>query len=152
MIVNCAECQKEVDKPVKQVNQNTKRNLKFYCSRTCMGKHRTKKISVYCERCNKELLRTPAQINNHIYCSKSCAIKINNVNRIPKDSILTYRHKALKFLPNKCAVCGYNNIKVLEVHHIDSDRNNNTLANLLILCPTHHKEFDLGLRTIKDMC
>jgi hypothetical protein len=35
---------------------------------------------------------------------------------------------------------------VLEVHHKDSDRTNNELENLDVLCPTHHTEYQLGIR------
>lgn len=39
----------------------------------------------------------------------------------------------------KCADCGYKKYpKVLQVHHIDENRKNNSIENLVVLCPTCH--------------
>jgi hypothetical protein len=46
-----------------------------------------------------------------------------------------------------CAHCGFGIPEVLEVAHIDCDRSNNDLANLVILCPNCHKMLDLDLIT-----
>ena len=39
---------------------------------------------------------------------------------------------------NKCVQCGFDNINALEVHHIDKNRSNNELDNLIILCANCH--------------
>ena len=40
-----------------------------------------------------------------------------------------------------CTSCGYSqHPRVLEIHHIDRNRKNNELGNLLTVCPTCHKE------------
>jgi hypothetical protein len=44
-----------------------------------------------------------------------------------------------------CAHCGFGIRDVLEVAHLDCDRANNDVANLVILCPTCHKMLDLDL-------
>jgi len=55
------------------------------------------------------------------------------------------RWRALEEANFMCTACGYNKIEgVLEVHHIDGDRRNNVLSNLLVLCPTCHKEQHYG--------
>lgn len=55
--------------------------------------------------------------------------------------ISSYRQKAFRNYEHKCAICGWNeDIDILEVHHIDSNRENNDLNNLIILCPTCHKK------------
>lgn len=44
-------------------------------------------------------------------------------------------------LINKCERCGYDKyIKILGVHHIDRNRNNNSIQNLEVLCPNCHSE------------
>jgi 5-methylcytosine-specific restriction endonuclease McrA len=58
-----------------------------------------------------------------------------------------YRQIAFEYLEPTCSICGYSDTRVLEVHHKDGDRSNNLLTNLDILCPTHHTEYDLGIRT-----
>ena len=58
---------------------------------------------------------------------------------------------------NECQICGKyirkkDGTKYIEASHIKakSDKGNETLENILLLCPNHHKEFDLGdLKIIK---
>lgn len=51
----------------------------------------------------------------------------------------TYRERAFREYPHKCAVCGWTEDEsILQVHHIDEDRSNADLDNLIILCPTCH--------------
>lgn len=52
-----------------------------------------------------------------------------------------YREVAFRSYLHQCAVCGWDEDKdVLEVHHIDSNREHNELSNLIILCPNCHKK------------
>lgn len=39
---------------------------------------------------------------------------------------------------NECMLCGYDEHPILCVHHIDGDRCNNELTNLLVVCPNCH--------------
>lgn len=44
---------------------------------------------------------------------------------------------------NECQLDKWNNLKiVLEVHHIDGDRKNNKLENVILLCPNCHSQTD----------
>jgi hypothetical protein len=58
---------------------------------------------------------------------------------------VNYRKLAFKRYDPLCAHCGFGVPAVLEVAHLDGDRNNNELANLAILCPNCHKMHDLDL-------
>lgn len=42
---------------------------------------------------------------------------------------------------NKCAICGFNYVPILEIHHIipKSSGGNNNLHNLIVLCPNCHR-------------
>ena len=63
-----------------------------------------------------------------------------------KNGRWSYRKKAFKHYRAKCFSCGYNkNKKILEVHHIDCNRENNKLENLIILCPNCHRIKTMGL-------
>jgi hypothetical protein len=44
-----------------------------------------------------------------------------------------------------CAHCGFGIPEVLEVAHLDCNRLNNDVTNLVLLCPTCHKMHDLDL-------
>lgn len=65
-----------------------------------------------------------------------------------KTKSVNYRKIMLK--PNSlCVHCGFGITPVLEVAHIDGDRNNNEKDNLVVLCPTCHKMLDLNLISTK---
>lgn len=53
-------------------------------------------------------------------------------------SFIYYRRIAFQNLPNKCSVCGLNDIK-LEVHHKDKNRFNNIPENLQLVCKKCHE-------------
>jgi len=58
---------------------------------------------------------------------------------------VNYRKLAFEEYDPLCAHCGFGIQEVLEVAHIDGDRKNNDIANLVVLCPTCHKMLDLDL-------
>lgn len=110
---------------------------------------RKERIEVRCKKCNKILYRLKSEIRGEIFCNNSCANSYNN-NRTNtgKLNIHNYRQRALEFYGSFCHVCGYGIEEVLEVHHIDCNRRNNKIKNLVVLCPTHHVEVQIGLRIL----
>jgi hypothetical protein len=58
---------------------------------------------------------------------------------------VNYRKLAFEHYPLLCAHCGFGIKDVLEVAHIDCNRANNAVLNLVILCPNCHKMHDLDL-------
>ena len=69
--------------------------------------------------------------------------KDNKIVRIPKR--VNYRKLAFTHYSSLCAHCGFGIPDVLEVAHIDGNRANNAISNLVILCPNCHKMHDLDL-------
>lgn len=47
--------------------------------------------------------------------------------------------------PHVCVVCGFGIPDILEVAHLDGNRENNKISNLALLCPTCHRMHDVGL-------
>ena len=82
------------------------------------------------------------------YCSKECGNRHKNQIRKEKgewDNSLNYRLKAFEKYPHECLCCHWNeDERILEVHHIDENHNNNDINNLCILCPTCHRKITLG--------
>jgi hypothetical protein len=58
---------------------------------------------------------------------------------------VNYRKLAFQHYDPLCAHCGFGVPAVLEVAHLDGNRNNNEVGNLVILCPNCHKMHDLDL-------
>jgi 5-methylcytosine-specific restriction endonuclease McrA len=61
------------------------------------------------------------------------------------NSRINYRKRAFERYAPICAICGFGVEAVLEVAHLDCNRKNNEIANLVILCPNCHKMHDLDL-------
>ncbi len=107
------------------------------------GRPITEVISKKCPVCNSVFSDKKYIIEDQTTCSVSCANTYfrsgkDNPNYI--DGKTSYRKLAISKLGAFCGECGYNsNEKVLEVHHIDKDRSNNNISNLIVLCANCHK-------------
>ena len=119
----------------------------------CVAKSKIKSVTLSCATCGKAVKATPKRLkttkSGKVYCSRSCAITTNNIDVVRnfKNGQSVYRSKALKHYGPKCSVCSYDTVRVLEVHHRDENRENNQIDNLDVLCPTHHTEYQVGIRT-----
>lgn len=68
------------------------------------------------------------------FCSKSCS---KSRKSYWLENATHYRTIALQYHDHKCVVCEEN--KIISIHHIDENHENNDPKNLIILCPTHHQ-------------
>lgn len=146
--------------------ETTSRRLKAgegkFCSKSCTSTYRHKnnlmprKVTgkLYsCDYCGKDIYKTPSQVklskSGLFFCCREHKDKSQVIGGsiAPKHygnckkmiSSKSYRKKAFSTYANECNDCGWNEyVDVLVVHHIDGNRNNNELENLVILCPTHH--------------
>lgn len=72
-----------------------------------------------------------------------------------KTGIRSYRRAKLSEVPLLCNICGVGEKKFsngksnLIVHHIDENRENNALNNLMVLCISCHRKVHLGSLKIK---
>ncbi|TSC89027.1 MAG: hypothetical protein G01um10142_546 [Parcubacteria group bacterium Gr01-1014_2] len=85
VLVRCSRCKKGYFKYVGHVKENIKLGHNFFCSHECMSNfHKTGKW-LECENqlCKKKFYRPSNDILEHNYCSRSCAVKVNNL-RYPK--------------------------------------------------------------------
>ena len=63
----------------------------------------------------------------------------------------SYKKFFLEEQEHKCAICKWDEDKdVLEVHHIDENRDNNDISNLIILCPICHRKLTTGKYILVD--
>jgi len=138
MKVNCATCNKEINRKPSYVKKH-----KPYCSQKCRKQSMLKGNMIKCETCGKEVWKTPTDIkkakNGKLFCSHSCSAKYSNKQRGRN----RYNHREIAFsnFEHKCDICGYNKIiDILQVHHINRNRRDNSIKNLQILCPNCHNE------------
>lgn len=110
----------------------------------------------YCLNCGQQLNKSQNK-----YCSIKCQNEYQQIKEVEKifnneksglknattsspkirDSLRNYLLKKSNY---SCELCGcnwinpYSNQTILEIHHIDGDRNNNLEDNLQVLCPNCH--------------
>lgn len=156
MIIKCDFCGKEFDKPTQQVKQSRKRGYKMYCSPMC--RYKGGRIQCTCANCGKELWKTPSEIKRsktgNVFCDKSCACSYNNSHFRTNENnpnwkggrvgANTHIILARRNYQQKCAICGCDDLDMLEVHHIDMNHENNEMDNLIILCANHHAKVHRG--------
>jgi len=117
-----------------------------------------KPITLQCAFCGKTITRRPCDLNKSLsglyYCSKDCGNKHKNLLRRESgewENSKSYRAKTFETYEHKCAICGWDeDERVLEVHHIDENHNNNEINNLCLLCPTCHRKITLGYYTLTE--
>lgn len=119
----------------------------FTCSVACMSKRREKeRVRIKCAICATEIITLRSR--NRKYCSSSC--KITGLAAMKIERFKTSRlfgrwkdSKAMKkYLLEKygcCQRCGWKEeVNVLEAHHKDRNRRNNTEENVDLICPNCH--------------
>ncbi len=100
----------------------------------CYKKEWISKQTIVCKECKREMNHHSKGLcggcyNRLFHYEK---IKIHNINKYYNISIETYRS-----ITKTCATCNFN--KIVELHHLDGDKKNNSNKNLAGLCPNCHK-------------
>ena len=128
-------------------------DVRSICPECYKEKIKTNKQNITCDYCGKEFYRSESRLHTKSglhFCSRECKdiaqrIENNFIEMWPdhyKDgSQVHYRQMAFRNYSHKCNNCGWDEDEyILEVHHIDENRNNNDLKNLMILCPICHRK------------
>jgi hypothetical protein len=128
-----------------------KRFLKAHtCSARCVKLAKGERIIVQCAHCGKDIEKPQSRLDKSrsglLFCNRECKelgqqyLKEIQPHHYGTASPETgYRTKAFKHYPHECQLCGYKENKAaLVVHHIDHDRSNDDIDNLIILCANCH--------------
>lgn len=133
---SCLQCSEEFFAPLKARAK--------YCSRDCMGFATRTRIKISCSRCRKEFERQQNKVKELNYCSRECKEldqQIGGPLALPhyKDGRHDYRNRAFRLQGKKCKQCSFDeDERMLDVHHIDSNRDNGRPENLVVLCVWCH--------------
>ena len=145
-IVKCKLCEKEFyAKPSWLKNGWGK-----YCSSKCQYEAQKTGKFIACYICGKKTWKTPKQTDHSksgkFFCGKSCQTLWRNKEfRGPRH----HNWKGGKYIIHKslllendikavCKLCKSKDERVLAVHHLDKNRKNNNVKNLVFLCQNCH--------------
>jgi len=123
------------------------------CPKCEIFKKQTGKTTA-CANCGKKIYRKKSKIGKSKsglnFCSRKCTCAyFNHSDNVI--SINNYRDKSIEYYGEKCELCGDNeDSRLLDVHHIDSDRDNNELDNLIVLCVKCHAKITRGINNLVD--
>lgn len=134
----CIICKSPIYRRPSEIDKN---NGQVFCSMKCYGLFCRKEIP--CAICGKLMLSSL----NKKTCSRSCSNKYRagikyKIGR-PRDKARTFRVLKLRLMEERgknCERCGYNKYEILQVHHKNRKRVDNTAENLEIICPNCHYE------------
>lgn len=121
-LVKCKNCGREREN-----------HAKGYCI-TCYKKLIWKPKKIICKRCKREIVHQAKGL---------CAGCYNFIFHLEKTKFQNYKKyhnlapELYKKITSKCLICEFD--KIVELHHLDENKKNNSEENLIGLCPNHHK-------------
>jgi hypothetical protein len=130
-LIKCKNCGKEVS-----------HHAKGMCT-TCYKRIAWKQEPKECKRCHRVL---PHHAKGY------CAGCYNVLFNLDKAKAYNYKKwynidsETYNLITKKCIVCGFDSI--VDLHHIDKNKKNNSESNLIGLCPNHHRM--IHLRKFRD--
>lgn len=152
--VICKYCENSFLKAERFINK-----VPHYCCREHFSlDHRTRKV-VECSYCGKEFEKRLSSFikskSGFCFCSRKCQSEAQKIgsgfHKMYPSHYGTgngkhgYRKKAIDYYNGRCENCGYDEYEeCLQVHHIDRNRENNEIENLIVLCANCHSLLTFG--------
>lgn len=121
-----------------------------YCSIKCRNKSQFNGKNVSCFICNKHVYRTAKDIRNSqsgkFFCNKTCQTIWRNTILFAGENHSNWKfgtsayRRILESTDREkiCTLCKTTDTRILVVHHLDKNRKNNKLSNLIWLCHNCH--------------
>lgn len=145
MRIKCSLCDKWFERKKSQVE----RAKKNYCLEDCQHEARKDGTVFSCFICHKEIYRPQKAIEKNVskkfFCSQKCCMLWQNSEFVRekhpnwKGGKSSYRGTLTKQDSHPfCKACLKDDKRILVVHHIDQNRKNNSLENLVWLCHNCH--------------
>lgn len=147
----CTQCQKEFLVLTKELQRNNGKFCSHACSTTYHNLLKPKLNNVVCSNCGLTFHKSPSKMKDSksglFFCNRICKDKAQQLGGLKQiqpqhyhSGLAAYREIAKRHHKHCCNRCGYDKLPILEVHHIDRNRNNNLPTNLEILCSRCHDE------------
>ncbi len=122
---------------------------KHYCSVTCQNDDKKKGQIFSCHLCHRKVYKKNKDINKskgkNFFCSIQCSNSWLGSRRRGRyhpnwiDGSFSYKNILSRTsVSGKCRLCQETDRRVLAVHHLDRDRTNNSVSNLIWLCHNCH--------------
>lgn len=131
---------------------------KKYCNKICSSKALQNRVSCQCDYCKKLFLKQLSDVKQFNFCCRehkdlaqrvdSYVTDFNPYINSTSNGLGNYSKRAKYFYGELCEVCGLTDKRILQVHHIDSNRQNHELDNLIVLCPNCHAYCTYGYADI----
>ena len=110
-------------------------------------KRKWERIIKQCPICEKEFETLKGHPREKMTCGYSCSnTYFRSGENNPNWKQSSYRTTCFEYHKKECVVCGED--KIVAIHHIDENRKNNELSNLIPLCPTHHQYWHSNYRSM----
>lgn len=140
--IECHKCGKRFLKKPSQVAYCA---LNF-CSASCQHAARKTGKTISCFLCGKKVYKEKRHLSSQkLFCSKTCSVRWHNVEFVAskhgnwKGGQFAYRRILDRSGKYKfCTLCNVIDKRFLIVHHVDHNRGNNSVSNLIWLCNNCH--------------
>ncbi len=116
---------------------NCKREIEIHAKDLCYRCYKQlswKPKKIICKRCGKEKNYHGRGLCAGCYNSVFQIEKVKEYNRRKLHNI---GNELYKKVTSECVICGFG--KIVDLHHLDHNRQNNSSKNLIGLCPNHHR-------------
>lgn len=134
----CCVCQKNIYRRPFEIEKNRD---KVFCGNACYGLSLRKEKP--CIVCDAPIL---SGLNKKT-CSRVCANKhragIHYKIGRPHDKVVSQRALKIRLVTERgtiCERCNYDKTAILQVHHKNRNRDDNSMTNLALICPNCHFE------------
>jgi hypothetical protein len=149
---SCESCHKTFK--VKPSFLNRKGRGRF-CNKACYDTwQRRGRVNPNCAQCGNQYERKHYTRSRNKFCSIKCYSQYRQRDALGKyvsgeiKGASHYRKIAFQIHGQcGCSICGYDKVlKILQVHHLDHNRCNNSPENLAVVCPNCHAELEQFIR------